>query len=37
MRIYNTRQQAVDDIADYIEDFYNRTRRHQHLGGVSPD
>lgn len=36
-RIYNTRQQATDDIADYIEDFYNRTRRHQHLAGVSPD
>jgi len=32
-RIYNTRQQATD----YIENFYNRTRRHQHLAGVSPE
>lgn len=22
---------------DYIEMFYNRTRRHSHLGGVSPE
>ncbi|MDB5616270.1 IS3 family transposase, partial [Tardiphaga sp.] len=22
---------------DYIEVFYNRTRRHSHLGGVSPE
>ncbi|MEW6353899.1 MAG: IS3 family transposase, partial [Pseudomonadota bacterium] len=22
---------------DYIESFYNRTRRHSHLGGVSPE
>ena len=36
-RIYNTRQQATEDIADYIEGFYNRTRRHQHLAGVSPN
>ena len=25
------------DISDYIEGFYNRARRHSHLGGVSPD
>ncbi len=25
------------DIFDYIEVFYNRTRRHSHLGGVSPE
>lgn len=36
-RIYNTRQQATEDIADYIDDFYNRTRRHKHLSGVSPE
>ncbi|MBU9385345.1 IS3 family transposase, partial [Burkholderia gladioli] len=22
---------------DYIEVFYNRTRRHSHLGGLSPE
>jgi len=22
---------------DYIEVFYNRTRRHSHLGGISPE
>ncbi|MEO5813258.1 MAG: IS3 family transposase, partial [Rhodanobacter sp.] len=22
---------------DYIEAFYNRTRRHSHLGGISPE
>lgn len=32
-RIYNTRQQATED----IDGFYNRTRRHQHLSGVSPE
>lgn len=36
-KIYKNRQLATDDISDYIESFYNRTRRHQHLGGVSPD
>ena len=36
-KIYKNRQQAIDDISDYIDSFYNRTRRHQHLGGVSPD
>ena len=35
-KIYKNRQQAIDDISDYIDSFYNRTRRHQHLGGVSP-
>lgn len=28
---------ASKDIFDYIEVFYNRTRRHSHLGGVSPE
>jgi len=36
-RIYNTRQQATEDIAEYIDGFYNRTRRHKHLSGVSPE
>ena len=35
--IYKDRDLANEDIADYIEAFYNRTRRHSHLGGVSPD
>jgi putative transposase len=35
--IYKTRELAVTDVADYIETFYNRTRRHGHLGGVSPE
>jgi putative transposase len=25
------------DVFDYIEVFYNRTRRHSHPGGVSPE
>lgn len=36
-RIYKTRDLARSDIFDYIEMFYNRTRRHSHLGGVSPE
>jgi len=24
-------------VFDYIESFYNRTRRHSHIGGVSPE
>ena len=35
--IYKDRQAAVDDVSQYIESFYNRTRRHSHLGGVSPE
>jgi putative transposase len=34
--IYKNRDLATDDVSDYIETFYNRERRHQHLGGVSP-
>jgi putative transposase len=34
--IYKTRDFARADIFDYIEVFYNRNRRHSHLGGVSP-
>ena len=36
-RIYNTRQQATEDIAEYIDGFYNRTRTHKLLSGVSPE
>lgn len=36
-RIYKTRDLARADLFDYIEVFYNRARRHSHLGGVSPE
>lgn len=36
-RIYKTRDMDRADIFDYIEVFYNRARRHSHLGGVSPE
>lgn len=36
-RIYTTREIARAEIDDYIELFYNRTRRHSHLSGVSPE
>ncbi len=36
-RIYPNRELAFADIADYIDNFYNRTRRHSHLAGVSPE
>src|SRR5262245_54466622 len=36
-RIYKTRDIARADIYDYIEVFYNRTRRHSYLNGVSPE
>jgi putative transposase len=35
-RIYPSRDVALADIADYIDHFYNPTRRHSHLAGVSP-
>ena len=35
-RVYKTREMARADVFDYIEVFYNRKRRHSHLGGVSP-
>lgn len=34
--IYKKRDLATADSTDYIA-FYNRTRRHNHLGGVSPE
>ena len=33
---YRTIAEARSDIFDYIEVFYNRKRRHEHLGGMSP-
>ena len=34
---YETRQEARDDVIDYIEMFYNSTRKHSYLGYVSPN
>ena len=36
-QIYRTRELALTDVADYIDAFYNQTRCHSHLGGVSPE
>ncbi len=36
-RIYRNRDVATADVSDYIESFYNPQRRHQHIGGVSPE
>jgi putative transposase len=36
-QIYKNRELAKADLADYIDSFYNRTRRHSHIGGVSPE
>ena len=35
-RRYQTRHQAIADIIDYIEPFYNQKRRHAKLGNISP-
>ena len=35
-QIYKTRDLALTDVAEYIS-FYNRTRRHSYIGGVSPE
>ena len=35
--IFKTREKARAEIFDYIEVFYNRARRHQHLGNISPE
>ena len=35
-RIYQSREEARADVFEYIEVFYNRNRRHSHLGQVSP-
>jgi len=34
---YRTRQEARDDVIDYIEMFYNSWRKHSYLGYVSPN
>lgn len=36
-RVYKIRALARADVFDYIEVFYNRTRRRMHLGGISPE
>jgi transposase InsO family protein len=36
-QIYKNRALAIADVADYIGSFYNRTRRHSYLGGLSPE
>jgi len=36
-RIYKNRDFAIADVSDYIDSLYNCTRRHRHLGGVSPE
>ena len=35
-KVYRTREQARADVFDYIECFYNPTRRHSTIGYVSP-
>ena len=35
-KVYRSRQQARADVFDYIERFYNPTRRHSTIGYVSP-
>ena len=36
-QIYKTRALAQTDVAAYIDTFYNQTRRHSYLGGLSPE
>ena len=36
-QMYRTRELATTAVAGYIDTFCNRTRRHSHLGGVSPE
>jgi transposase InsO family protein len=35
-RQYRTRQEAIQDITEYIEVFYNRQRRQARIGFLSP-
>jgi len=35
-KVYRTRNQARADVFDYIERFYNPTRRHSTIGYLSP-
>jgi len=36
-KIYRSHEEARAEVFDYIEMFYNPTRRHSHIGGVSPE
>lgn len=36
-RVNKTSELARANVFDYIKVFYNRTRQHSHLGGVSPE
>jgi putative transposase len=36
-RVYHTVEEAKSDVFDYIEVFYNRNRRHSHVGNISPE
>src|SRR5215208_1060004 len=36
-QIYKNRELALADLTAYIDTFYNRIRRHSHLGGLSPE
>jgi putative transposase len=35
-KVYRTREQARADVFDYVERFYNSTRRHSTLGYLCP-
>ncbi len=35
-KVYRTRDEVKADVFDYIERFYNPTRRHSTLGYLSP-
>ncbi len=36
-RIYQTMDEAINDLFNYIEMFYSPRRLHSYLGGVSPE
>jgi putative transposase len=36
-QIYNNRDQAIAEVFQYIDSFYNPVRRDRHLGGVGPE
>ena len=36
-RKWKTRLELTAALFDYLEIFHNRTRRHSHIGGVSPE
>ena len=35
-RVYGSHEEARSDLFNYIEMFYNRQRRHEHLDGLAP-